>query len=218
MKHYDSIPHWNKGPFGYHTIAQLKKDGSNMRFEWSKSKGWYKFGTKGVMIDRKCDIYGEGIDIFLNKYGNDLIRIFTDKYPKILSVVAFGEFFGENSFSGQHELTDKKDICLFDVSLYKKGMIDVYEFMKNFGHLDVPTIIYDGEYNMDFINNVRNNVYNLDEGVVCKGLIKTKKDKDQIYSCKVKTDQWLMKVKEKMGDKALCDELNGQMFLIKDFI
>lgn len=215
MKQYNSIPHWNKGPFGLHTIAQTKYDGTSMRFEYgSKSKKWYKFGTKGVMIDRKCDIYGEGIDIFLNKYGDDLIRTFEKKYPKVLSVVVFAEFFGENSFAGQHELTDQKDLCLFDVSLYKRGIIDVYEFMDNFGHLDVPPVIYEGEYNMELVNKVRKNIYNLDEGLVCKGIIKTRKDKDQVYSCKIKTDAWLQKVRELYGEKALLEELNNDRTLL----
>ena len=119
MKTYNSIPHWNKGPFGEKTIAQEKKDGSSMRFEWNKKSGFYKFGTRNVMIYKNDKNFGEGIEIFLNKYADDLQRVFSSKYSKIINVVAFGEYFGPNSFSGQHILTDKKDICLFDISLYE---------------------------------------------------------------------------------------------------
>ena len=66
---------------------------------------------------------------------------------------------------------------------------------------------------MEFINDVRNNIYNLSEGVVCKGITKTKKDGECIFMTKVKTNDWLNKVRQKMGDKALLDELNGDIEL-----
>jgi hypothetical protein len=214
MKSYDSIPHWNKGPFGEKTIAFDKIDGSSMRFEWNIKSGWYKFGTKSVMIDRSDENFGDGIDIFVNKYGEDLNRIFRNKYSKILSVVVFAEYFGQNSFSGQHVSSDKKDVCLFDVSLYKKEIINPYEFIDNFGHLDIPKVIYEGEYNMKFINDVRENVYNLSEGVVAKGILGTRKGGKVTYSAKVKTNNWLKLVREKLGEKALLDELNNDKNLI----
>jgi hypothetical protein len=218
MKSYHSIPHWNKGPFGVKTIAQEKKDGSSMRFEWSKKSGFYKFGTRNVMIDRNDKNFGEGIDLFLNKYSEDLQRVFLNKYSKVISFVAFAEFFGPNSFAGQHLSSDIKDVCLFDISLYKKGIINPYEFQDNFGHLDTPRIIYEGEYNMEFINDVRNNNYNLSEGVVCKGIIKTKKEGESIFMVKAKTNEWLRKVKYKLGEKALLDELNGDKDLLINLV
>ena len=165
MKHYDKIPHWNKGPFDEETIAFLKNDGSNLRFEFSKSKGWYKFGTRNVMITKDDEIFGNGVYLFLEKYGEDLPRIVEKKYNKLDNFVVFCEYFGPNSFAGWHDINDKMDIILFDVSLYKKGIINPYEFVDNFSQVDIPKIIYQGEYNMDLISNVRKNVYNLDEGV-----------------------------------------------------
>jgi hypothetical protein len=217
MKHYDKIPHWNKGPFGEETIAFLKNDGSNLRFEFSKNKGWYKFGTRNVMITKDDEIFGNGVDLFLEKYGEDLPRIVEKKYNKLDNFVVFCEYFGPNSFAGWHDINDKMDIILFDVSLYKRGIINPYEFVDNFSQVDIPKIIYQGEYNMDLISNVRKNVYNLDEGVVCKGLIKTKKEKDILYMTKIKTDSWLLKVKNKMGINALIEELNGDKFLIEKY-
>ena len=216
MKSYHKIPHWNKGEFGCEMIAFNKYDGSSVRFEYNTKRGFYKFGTRNTMIDIKDKIFGESIDIFLNKYNEDLCRIFMDKYPRIINVVVFGEFFGENSFSGQHDLSDEKDICIFDISLYKRGIISPYEFLDNFGHLDVPIVIYEGKYNMHFINNVRNNIYDLDEGVVCKGIIKNKKYGDQIWMSKIKTNTWLRKVREKLGEKYLLDEVEGDKSLLEN--
>ena len=178
MKQYNSIPHFKHGLFGENIYAFDKIDGSNMRFSYSPNKGWYKFGTKGVLIDKNTHLFGEGIDIFVNKYGKDLESIFQKKYQNIGEIVVFGEFFGENSFAGQHQENDIKDIIIFDISLYKRGIIPPKEFLDNFGHLHVPELIYSGKYDMNLVNNVRNNVYNLSEGVVCKGSIKNKNNKE----------------------------------------
>jgi hypothetical protein len=215
MKHYSSIDYWDKGPFGEDCIAFNKIDGSSMVFEWSIKQGFYKFGTRNIMIDRNDRNFGEGIDIFINKYGDDLIRVFRDKYPRMVNISVFGEYFGENSFAGQHETSDKKDICIFDVSLYKRGIISPYEFVQNFGHLEIPKVIYEGKYDMDFINNIRSDVYGLGEGVVAKGVTKTRKGGDQLWSTKVKTDQWLKTVRQKFGDKGLLQELNGSQKLFE---
>jgi hypothetical protein len=208
MKNYHSIPHWNKGPFGEKVISQDKIDGSSMRFECNRKSGFYKFGTRNVMIDENDENFGSGISIFLNKYSEDLQRIVFRKYPRVISFVSFAEFFGPNSFAGQHLSSDIKDVCLFDISLYKKGIINPYEFQDTFGSLDIPKVIYEGEYNIEFINDIRNNIYNLSEGVVAKGI-----HKNEIFMTKIKTNDWLKKVKIKMGDKALLDELNGDRIL-----
>jgi len=214
MKHYPSIEYWNKGLLGADCIAFDKLDGSSMRFEWNNKRGFYKFGTKNVMINNKDSQFGEGIGIFLDKYGYDLENIFLSEYKKVINFVVFAEFFGENSFAGQHVDTDKKNIVIFDISQYKRGLIDPYEFIDNFGHLDIPDIIYQGIYSKDFINNVKQNKYNLDEGVVVKGIIP---NRSEPWMVKVKTNLWLQKVKEKFGEKYLISELNNDKELIKNY-
>lgn len=215
MKSYNSIPYWNKGMFGEKCIAQLKEDGSNLRFEWNKNSGFYKFGTKNVMINDKDENFGDSISIFLDKYGDDLSRIFIDRYPKVINFVVFGEYFGDNSFAGQHLKSDKKDVKIFDISVYKHGLMSPYEFMDKFGHLDTPKVIYDGIYDMGLVDDIRNNIYNLSEGVVCKGVTKTKKEADIIWMSKIKSNEWLHRVREKFGYKALMEELNNDLDLLK---
>jgi hypothetical protein len=217
MKQYPKIPHWNKGPFGEETIAFFKNDGSNLRFEFSKNKNWYKFGTRNTMITQNDPNFGKGVDLFLNKYGEILPKIIENKYKKLDNFVVFCEYFGPNSFAGWHDPNDIMDIVLFDVSLYKRGFIYPYEFVNNFSQVDIPKIVYNGEYNIDFINSVRRNDYNLSEGLVCKGIIKTKNKIDNLYMNKVKTDSWLIKVKEKFGIAALKEELNGDKLLISEY-
>jgi len=212
MKQYPSIQHYNKGLYGEKIYAFDKLDGSNIRAEYScKRKEWYKFGTKTSMIDKKSD-FADAIPIFKEKYGDKLAKVFSDKYPKIESVVVFCEYLGETSFAGRHSIEDKKDLILFDVSLYKKGFVHPNEFIDNFGHLDIPKLVYEGKYTDEFINDIRKNIYNLSEGVICKGVVGK-----EVWMTKVKTLEWLRKVKELHGEKYLYMELNNDKQLIKSY-
>jgi len=170
------------------------------------------------MINEKDENFGKAIPLFLEKYGEDLPRVFVNKYKKVENFVVFGEYVGENSFAGWHDPNDKMDIILFDVNQYKKGFISPYEFLDNFGHLSIPSVIYQGKYTQELIDNVRKNVFNLKEGLITKGITYTKKEGEAIWQVKVKTNDWLKKVKEKLGDKALADELNGDKSLIAEYI
>ena len=117
MKQYPSIEHWSEDLLGQKVYAFDKLDGSNLRFEWSRKRGWYKFGTKGQMIDKRHEVFGKAISIFLNKYGEGLQRVFRDNqhYRNIRTFVVFCEYLGQNSFAGQHVEGDTMDTVLFDV-------------------------------------------------------------------------------------------------------
>lgn len=193
MKSYNKIPHFKSGIFGSDCIAFDKLDGSNLRFEWSEKKGFYKFGSRNELIDINTPIYGKGIEIFLEKYSEDLDKIFRTKYPKVINTVVFAEFLGPNSFAGLHDEQDPKDVILFDVSPYKKGVISPYEFIENFGHLDIPNIVYSGKYTLDLVQDIKNNT-ELSEGVICKGIYKT-----GVWMAKIKTNKWIDRVRAKFG-------------------
>lgn len=216
MKSYPKIEYFNKGIFNSDCIGFDKLDGSNFRAEWSRKRGFYKFGTRSTMIDIKDENFGRAIPIFLEKYNDSLSKIFIDKYKKVENFVVFAEYFGENSFAGQHDPEDDMDIVLFDVNQYKRGFISPYEFIDNFGHLSIPNIIYEGKYTDHLINDVKNNIYNLKEGLVVKGISKTKKDNEFIWQVKIKTNLWLEKFRNKFGNKMLLEELNGDVFLMNN--
>ncbi len=211
MKSYPSIQHHDSDLYGRRVWAFDKLDGSNIRFEYSKKRGWYKFGTRSELIHEKTPIYGEAITIFLDKYGDDLDRIFRKEYSNIQSFVVFGEFVGENSFAGKHLEDDVKDLIMFDISLYKKGFLSPKEFIDKFSRLHIPELVYDGIYDDDFIQSIKK--CTLKEGVICKGTSKTKNG-ETIWMSKIKTDEWLVKVKEKFGIFAIKEEFNGKIPLI----
>jgi hypothetical protein len=217
MKQYPKINFHNQGLYEHYCICFDKLDGSNLRFEFNKKRGFYKFGTRNVMITEKDENFGKAIPLFLEKYNEPISKVFRDKYNRIESFVVFAEYVGPNSFAGWHDPNDKMDIVLFDVNAYKRGFISPYEFVDNFGELGIPQIIYKGRYTQKLIQDVRNNVYGLKEGVICKGVFKTKKEGEQIWQVKVKTDEWLKKVKEKFGLAGLKEELNNDKALIAEY-
>ena len=203
---YPSINYY--GDFwGLPIYAFDKLDGSNIRFEYSQKRGFYKFGTRNSLIDRNTEQFGVSIDIFLEKYADGMEKIFKSKeYRNTQSFVCFGEFLGLNSQFGQHSPDDVKDVVLFDVMPYKSDFMKPKEFVNNFGHLGIPEIVYQGNLNMELVHDIKTNKYNLREGVIAKGMVGTKKA-ERVYQCKIKTNEWFDRLRSRGGDKAVEDEL-----------
>lgn len=195
MKQYLEIQGPNKAPRQY-CIAFDKYDGSNIRAEWTRKRGWDKFGSRKVLMDETHPI-GDAIDIFLNTYGDDLEKIFKkDKlFRNCRNVTVFSEYFGPNSFAGWHDPDDKKEIVMFDVSIHKKGMMSPLDFVQKFRHLKIPKIIYSGNFNDSFIQDVKDGKYPVVEGVVAKGNFHHGKPPHNLWMAKVKTKTWLDKLK-----------------------
>ena len=154
MKQYNEIKY-----FGHYwdipIVAFDKMDGSNLRFEYSHKRGFYKFGTKKMMIDSKHETFGFAVDLFLNKYTDNLSYIFKDKqYRNILSFVCYAELYGSKSEFGQHDFVDDTfDVTLFDIDQYKKGLMPPKQFISDFKELGV----YSGNLNKEFVKSVREN-------------------------------------------------------------
>lgn len=221
MKQYASIE--SKGVFGEPIYAFDKLDGSNFRVEWNRklSKkttstcGFNKFGTRTQLINKVNEVFGDGVDIFLDKYGDELDRIFREdkdlRHARTITV--FCEYLGPHSFAGWHDPEDVKDVVLFDVDIFQKGIMKPKAFVEKFGHLHIPRVVYQGNYNQSLIDDVRQNVYDLSEGVVCKGTRKTK-GQDLVWMCKIKTIAWLNRVKNTLGQARLLEEVNNDPNLL----
>lgn len=196
MKEYWSIPHSAKAP-REHCFAFYKHDGSNLRFEWHKKRKWNKQGTRHQLFDASHNVFGKAIGIFEEKYSEGIEKVLVDNYRGIEEAVVFCEFEGPNSFAGIHEPDDKHDLILFDVNVHKKGIIDPKTFIKQFEHLHIPKLVYEGNLNELFIQQVRHNKLEveLDEGVVCKG-----GSGHKLWMAKIKTLAYLEKLKTRKGD------------------
>jgi len=181
-------------------VAFYKYDGSNLRFEWRFKRGWYKFGTRHRLFNETDPEYGESVSIFMAKYADGIEKILKDKFKKIESAIAYCEFFGPYSFAGIHEeaflgvnSNAPKDLILFDVNVHKKGFIPPWQFLDFFNHLHIAKVVYEGHFTEDFVQDIRNSVYNVEEGVIVKG----GQSVHEIWMRKIKTYAYLKKLKEK---------------------
>lgn len=217
MKEYPHIEYWNKGIQGSPIIAFDKLDGQNIRCEWSKNRGWYKFGSKKSMFDETHSEFGKVIPVFKEKYGDALTEVFKRNklYRNTRNFVVFCEWVGENSFCGRHDPNDKMDIVLFDIApgdYTNQGFMEPKEFVKEFGHLHIPRIVYQGNLNMSFVNDVKAGKYRVKEGVMCKGVQQNQGRK--VWVVKIKTNEWLDRLRGDLGEDALREELNGDLSLM----
>lgn len=169
MKAYPSI---QNSPLqqieGKKIIAFDKLDGSNIRAEWSKQKGFYKFGSRKKLIDVNDHQLGEAVGL-ISQMAKPFAEVFSKN--KVERAVCFFEFWGENSAFGYH--LDEEHWCtLIDVSVYKKGIIDPEKFLEWFDRDDIriPKVLYRGPVDEEFYQSVKQGT--LDgigpEGVVCK--------------------------------------------------
>lgn len=167
------------------------------------------------MIDASHDTFGYAVDLFMNKYSEGLSSVFRSKdYRNIQSFVCYAELVGPSSAFGQHyDPAEQMDIVLFDISMYKKGWCPPRQFCKDFGHLGIPKVVYEGNLNMDLVKRVKENEFGLTEGVICKGYVKSrKKDRENLYYCKVKTNDWLDRLR--VFDHKLYQEELGQARMV----
>lgn len=205
MLQYPSINGVAQTPVGEPCVAFYKYDGSNLRFEWDKKKGWAKFGSRTQMIDSKTPILGQGIEMFQDILGSEIIKRMKDKEGKnfnnLQRITAFAEFYGENSFAGTHQDSDEKFLKLFDIFLFKKGFVHPKDFVDTFGDWEnTAKVVYSGNLNVPFINAVRaNNIegVTLFEGVICKGVSKKIKSPyhGDLWMTKIKTTEYLNRLK-----------------------
>lgn len=196
MKQYPSI---QREVVDKPIIAFAKLDGSNIRSTWTrKDKKFTRFGSRKVLMDETHEQLGKAIGLIKTKYEKDLTDLF--KQERFEEVVCFFEFFGPNSFAGVHDQSDKHDVVLFDLDVYKRGLIPPREFMKLTGKIDTPSVLYEGRATDSFIQSVRDSTLeNMPlEGVVCKGA--PVKNGFPPLMFKLKSTKWLDMVKAKYKD------------------
>ena len=199
MKEYLSIPGWVDSPKGLPCIAFYKYDGSNMRVEWSKKKGWHLFGTRNRLFDHTDPEFGAAIPIFLSKYGDAIPKVLRDEkeYQGVKECTVFAEYFSENSFAQYHDFSEPHDVVLFDVNPFKKGIIGPRQFVKHFGHLHIPAVIYEGNFNQPFIRGVQRGDFPVKEGVVVKGNKSNGRPPHNLWMSKVKTNWWMEELRRR---------------------
>jgi hypothetical protein len=172
-----------------------KLDGSNIRFEWSKKSGWYKFGTRQRLFDQSDKQFGPAIPLFERTLADKLSEI--ARAQKWERVIVFAEYHGPHSFAGQHLEDDDRimRLELFDVAPYKQGLLGPAEYLKLFGD-KVPMAKFLGRHNWTrgFVEKVWNQEL---EGVTFEGVVgKTGNGRNHnLVMAKAKTKSWIEKVR-----------------------
>jgi hypothetical protein len=189
-------------------IAFDKLDGSNVRVKYTGNKGFHLFGSRTQMFDKGHPFLGAAVDIFYRDFENPLVDLIEDNFPNEREVIAFLEFFGDQSFAGWHEPNDptKRLVC-FDIMVGHKNrkFLMPQEFVKLTEKYKVtaPRVMYVGNLNEQLITDVRSGKYAVTEGVVCKGTQKTGAHRGGIWMCKIKTQAYLDKLFNRYGDEGL---------------
>lgn len=196
-------------------IAFEKLDGTNLHWIWEYDH-WTRFGTRRsefllkrngiVEFNSEHPQLVRAVDLF-----NDTIRdsltahFFSLEEYKSKKISVFTEFYGNESFAGQHSINDEylnsQYLKVIDVAIIiptNKG--DVYNFIfpqkfaeeYNLFIFDIPKIVYKGKYTGQFAEDVRNGKYSVNEGVVCKGVVDNK-----VYMTKIKTNSYMEELKNR---------------------
>jgi hypothetical protein len=201
MKDYPEIPGPSKAPQGP-CIAFHKYDGSNLRFEWSKKRGWYKAGIRSGLIDASHPDFGCALHAFQEQQAEGIEKVLRDNknYIGIQNVVVFCEFLGPSSFAGWHDWKEPKELILFDVDIIKKGFVLPRDFLKDFGHLRIAEPVYEGNFNKEFVEKVKDGHFPVGEGVVAKGVLASKNPVHGLWRAKVKTKAWLAELAKRVQE------------------
>lgn len=200
MLYYPKMPASEKAPIGARCIAFEKLDGTNLHFCWDRDFGWHAFGTRR---DR-FNLTEQGIAEFSQAHPElaDAVAVFQSTLAEGLAMAlaehaeatAFCEFLGDRSFAGQHRADEPKRLILFDIALPGEVFVEPEAFVRDFGHLPTPRVVYRGKLTGQLTDDVRKGKFGVAEGVVCKGL---KGD----WRCKVKTDAYRLRLQATLGDR-----------------
>lgn len=173
-----------------------KSDGSQIRAEWNNKNGFYKFGTRHQLINEQTETWGKVIPLIRQKYERDLSNKFRELGYQ--SAICFFEFYGPSSFAGNHNFNESMDVVLFDLMPHKQNLLPPKKFFNDFGHLHIPSLIYQDKLTEEIIEQIRSlELPNISfEGVVCKGL---SFDNDLVMF-KIKTNAWLNKLRHHCKD------------------
>jgi hypothetical protein len=191
--------------YGVSVYGFDKLDGSNVRAEWDRKKGFWKFGKRHGLLDDSNPHLTLAESLIQDTYGSILGKIFKDE--RWTEATAFFEFWGSQSFAGSHVEGDDFRVTLFDVSVLKKGFLEPRAFLKLFKDVPHAGLLFQGNFNHEVEQEIREGRLEgmTFEGVVCKGACVSP---GRPLMFKVKSQAWFDKLKDYCkGDEALFERL-----------
>lgn len=173
-----------KIPFGTprgECIVFEKLDGSNLSWYWKRGFGFSNPSTRRRPLTRQEQL-GEAIPLF-KKISQNLDRVLARKTEAAEAKVFF-EFYGPNSFAGEHTVAEEKKLVLLDVAI-DKNIMSPFDFIQIFiNEIEIPTILFNGKFTGGLTDAER---FTKNEGIVIKGVD---------WMLKAKTKQWLQRLSD----------------------
>lgn len=196
MKNYPSIPFRGDLSLRYHVFDKL--DGSNLRVEWSRKRGFHKFGSRTQLLTPDQAALWPALAAIqeLDRLPAALDALKTER------VVCFFEWFGPHSFAGRHrDKPDQMRLALLDVAVYKKGLLapDQVLALADRALTPMPGLLHAGRVDADFLAQVE--VGTLPgmtfEGIVAKGPFMQSAGGPVMF--KHKSRAWLARLRAECG-------------------
>lgn len=197
MKEYPSIEILK--PNGEPMYFFDKLDGQNIRIEWTKKRGYIKYGSRHQLCSKTDPIFGPAFHLFdevLAGKIEDIIRWKKWEDP----VTIFCEYWGKKSLGGLHDPEDTMYISLIDINIHKRGFIAPGEFVKlieKFDENEIATFI--GRYNLT--KEFHELVYRREiPEITFEGVVGKKQDRNLTYRTKIKTDDWKNAIRQRFQE------------------
>lgn len=195
MKSYPSIRHATS-PDSRLFYAFDKTDGSCIRAEWNRKQGLYKFGSRTHLIDESYPLLGESISL-VREIFPPLERALSDRRHK--QAILFFEFFGENSFAGSHK-EEPHRVVLIDAAIDKRGLIDPGILVSLGDLVPCPTFLGKCSITEELLWAIYHGSYpSMPGGITFEGVVFKLGQSERRVMFKKKTEQWLLKLREKCG-------------------
>jgi len=192
MKSYPSIPRSTGQSFvEFDAFVFDKLDGSNLRFQWSRKAGWYKFGTRTRLFDARDPDFSEALPLFALEFAEPLEGIARQQRWEQLTV--FAEFYGADSFAGIHQAGDSKQLSIIDVAPYGKGLLPPRDFLKLIAtQVATPTFLGKIRWTRGFVERVRAGEVS---DITFEGVVGKAEGRQGLVMAKAKTQAWLDRVR-----------------------
>lgn len=221
MKDYPSIPRSTGQMFrAFRAHVFDKLDGSCIRAEWSRKRGWFKFGSRSRLLDTSDPILGPAVPLFQGSLAEPLTKLATDQRWQHL--IVFAEYWGQKSFAGSHEPGDLKHLTLFDICPDKRGIAGPVTFLKLCGHLPIPRYLGEVNWTREFVERVRQHItftFDTSSDLVSRtceapfysdgcpmvgfeGVVGKAGEGHKLVMAKAKTQAWIDKVYQRYGPEA----------------
>jgi hypothetical protein len=190
MLEYPSIP-WKFSEIqNAHVFNKI--DGRGMRAEWTRKRGFAKFGTRRTLTDKSDLTYGAGIALFMAQAAPGLIRAAHDARHRKMTV--FFELSCEGCVAGVMPDKAQRNITIFDIADENDELLSPSTFRKICDKNLIPSPLFLGVHNFTrgYIEDVRNGRI---DGVTFEGVVA--KSSDNTVHGKAKTALWLQAVQDR---------------------